>query len=170
MAHSNQLLLAGKLRYNRALLYTESTLVVPSEKKRMAHRSQLTSQCGVSLVETMVALMVLVVGLAGVHHFFPQGLATGRHTLERTQATLLGRGQLDQLRLQGFDTLTAMPVQPSAPVPFLDSQQQVLYPRFRWQTDVTRQAEDLLEVQLRVVWPWPRHTYHVELTTYVSKH
>ena len=129
-----------------------------------------TSQCGLSLVETMVALMVLVVGLAGVHHFFPQGLATSRHTIERTQATVLGRGQLEQLRLQGFDTLVTAPMQTPTPAPFLDSQQHAVFPRFRWQAEVTPRAEDLLEVHLRVLWPWPQHTYHIDFATYVSKH
>jgi prepilin-type N-terminal cleavage/methylation domain-containing protein len=128
------------------------------------------SQRGLSLVETMVALMVLVVGLAGVHHFFPQGLATGRHALERTQATWLGRGKLEQLRLQGFDTLLTVPAQTTAPRPFLDNQQEVIFPRFRWQTEITRQAEDLLEVHLRVLWPGPHQMYHIDFATYVSKH
>ena len=60
-------------------------------------------QRGLSLVETMVALVVIVVGLTTVQRLFPQGVATGRHSLERTQATLLARGKLEQLRLRDFD-------------------------------------------------------------------
>lgn len=126
-------------------------------------------QRGLSLVETMVALMVIVVGLAGVYRIFPQGLATGRHSLERTQATLLGRGKLEQLRLQGFETLVAAKHPPATPEPFLDSQEHVVFPRFRWQAEVMHRAEDLLEVHLRVVWPWPRQTRQVNFATYISK-
>jgi hypothetical protein len=118
----------------------------------------------------MVALMVIAIGLAGVQRFFPQGLATGRHSLERTQATLLGKGKLEELRLQGFEALTAAPHPPASPEPFLDGQQQVTFPRFRWQAEVMRPAEDLLEVHLRVVWPWPQQTYQVGFATYVSQH
>jgi hypothetical protein len=117
----------------------------------------------------MVALMVIAVGLAGVQGFFPQGLATGRHSLERTQATLLGKGKLEELRLQGFEALTAAQHQPAAPEPFLDGQRQVMFPRFRWQAEVMHPAEDLLEVHLRVVWPWPQQTYQVGFATYLSQ-
>jgi prepilin-type N-terminal cleavage/methylation domain-containing protein len=126
-------------------------------------------QRGLSLVETMVALVVIVVGLAAVQRIFPQGLATGRHALERTQATLLGRGKLEQLRLQGFDTLAAASDATPTPESFQDGQRQTVFPRFRWHATVTRRAEDLLEVHLRVVWPWPRQAYEVHLATYVSK-
>jgi type II secretory pathway pseudopilin PulG len=136
----------------------------------LGHCPFTTPQCGLSLVETMVALMVLVVGLAGVQHFFPQGLATGRHALEHTQATWLARGKLEQLRLQGFDMLLTASMPTTTPTPFLDSQQHIVFPRFRWQTEITRQAEDLLEVRLRVLWPGPRQMYHVDFATYVSKH
>ena len=132
-------------------------------------RELCTSQRGLSLVETMVALMVIAVGLAGVQRFFPQGLATGRHSLERTQATLLGKGKLEELRLQGFEALTAAPYLTASPEPFLDGQQQVTFARFRWRAEVMRPAEDLVEVHLRVVWPWPQQTYQVDLATYVSQ-
>jgi Tfp pilus assembly protein PilV len=135
----------------------------------MRCRDLLTCQRGLSLVETMAALVVIVVGLVGVQRFFPEGLATGRHSLERTQATVLGRGKLEQLRLQGFEALAAAAPSTATSEPFLDSQQQVMFPRFRWQAEVLQQAEDLLEVHLRVVWPWPQQTHHVDLATYVSK-
>ena len=131
-------------------------------------RNLCTSQRGLSLVETMVALMVMVIGLAGVQRFFPQGLATGRHSLERTQATLLGKGKLEELRLQGFAALAAVEHPAAPPEPFLDEQQQVVFARFRWQREVLRPAADLLEVHLRVVWPWPQQTYQVGFATYVS--
>jgi prepilin-type N-terminal cleavage/methylation domain-containing protein len=128
-----------------------------------------TSQRGLSLVETMVALVVIVVGLAGVQRFFPQGLAAGRHSLERTQAALLARGKLEQLCAQGFEALAGAIPLAATPESFVDSQQQIIFPRFRWQAEVVRRAEDLLEVRLRVVWPWPRQTYHVSFATYVSR-
>ncbi|GIX48238.1 MAG: hypothetical protein KatS3mg131_2449 [Candidatus Tectimicrobiota bacterium] len=126
-------------------------------------------QKGLSLIETLVALVVLVVGLAAVQRLFPQGLATGRQALARTQATLLAKGQLEQLRLQGFAHLAGLSGAPTPPAPFRDSAQQVIFPRFRWQVEVQRVAEDLLAVSLRVRWPWPRHTGQVELVTYVSR-
>jgi Tfp pilus assembly protein PilV len=120
-------------------------------------------------METMVAMMVIVIGLSALQHYFPQGLATGRHAVERTQATLLGRGQLERLRLQGFATLATTHLA-TTPELFLDSQEQAVSARFRWQAEVTRPAEDLLAIHLRVVWPWPAQTHQVHLATYVSQH
>ncbi len=128
------------------------------------------AQGGLTLVETLIAMVVIVVGLAAVQRLFPQGLATGRQALARTQAVLLGRGQLEQLRLQGFERLATLAAEMTAPAPFLDSQGQVIFPRFRWQAEVKRRAEDLLEVRVRVLWPWPQQTSETAFVTYVSKH
>jgi len=136
----------------------------------MRFRVLLTAQSGVSLVEVMAALVVFLVGLPALAHFFSEGLTTGRNSLERTQATLLGKGKLEELRLQGFEALGDADRHASTPEPFQDSHQQVVFARFRWQAEVTRLEGDLLEVRLRVVWPWPRQTYHVSFATYVSKH
>ena len=124
---------------------------------------------GLSLVETMVTLVVIVVGLAAVQRIFPQELATGRHALERTQATMLARGKLAQLRLQGFEALTVAAHQVASPEPFRDSQHQVVFPRFRWQVETIRRAADVVEVQVQVMWPWPRQTHRVHFATYVSQ-
>jgi len=117
----------------------------------------------------MAALVVVLAGMTALVHFFPQGLATGRHSLERTQATLLGKGKLEELRLQGFETIAAAGRLAGEPAPFFDEQQQVANARFRWQAEVNQLADDLLEVRLQVVWPWPDQTYHVSFATYVSK-
>lgn len=119
-------------------------------------------------METMIALVVIVVGLAAVQRLFPQQFVYGTQAIERTQATLLGREKLEQLRLQGFDTLAAVG-ETASPEPFLDSQQHIVQTGFRWQADVRRLASDLLEVHLHVLWPWPRPTSRIYLATYVSK-
>ena len=135
----------------------------------MARRFLFVPSQGFSLVETMVALVVIVVGLSALRHVFPQNLATGRQASERIQATLLGKSQLEQLRLRGFTAL-AQARFATAPEPFLDSQDQVLVGPFRWQAEVHKEAEDLLAVHVRVVWPWPAQTHQVRLATYVSRH
>jgi prepilin-type N-terminal cleavage/methylation domain-containing protein len=124
---------------------------------------------GLSLVETMVALVVIVVGLAALRHVFPNNLATERQAVERMQAALLGKSQLEQLRLRGFTALADAHFA-TTPEPFLDSQQYVVTEPFRWQAEVRQEAEDLLAVHIRVVWPWPAQTYQVRLATYVSRH
>ena len=135
----------------------------------MGRRLPFFSPTGVSLVEIMVALVVTVVGLAALRHAFPTHLATEQQALEQVQATLLGKNQLEQLRLRGFAGLATAPLA-TTPEPFVDSQQQVIDGPFRWQAEVYHEAEDLLAVHVRVVWPWPAQTHVVRLATYVSQH
>jgi len=135
----------------------------------MSRRFLLVSPKGVSLMETMIALVVIVVGLAGLRHVFPDNLATEHHAIQRIQATLLGKSQLEHLRLRGFTTLAEARFA-STPEPFLDSQQRVVTGPFRWQAEVHQEAEDLLAVHVHVVWPWPAQTHRVRLATYVSRH
>jgi Tfp pilus assembly protein PilV len=117
----------------------------------------------------MIALVVIVVGLSALRHAFPAHLATEQQALEQVQATLLGKNQLEQLRLRGFSALATAPLV-TTPEPFVDSQQQAVDGRFRWQAEVYHEAEDLLAVHMRVVWPWPAQTHQVRLATYVSRH
>ena len=117
----------------------------------------------------MIALVVIVVGLSALRHTFPTHLATEQQTLKQVQATLLGKNQLEQLRLRGFSALVTAPLA-TTPEPFVDSQQQVVDGPFRWQAEVHHEAEDLLAVHVRVVWPWPAQTHQVRLATYVSRH
>ena len=135
----------------------------------MSRRLLRVSPTGLSLVETMVALVVIVVGLTALRHVFPHNLATERQAVERIQATLLGKSQLEQLRLRGFTALAEAHFA-TTPEPFLDSQQQRVTGPFRWQAEVHQEAEDLLAVHVRVVWPWPAQTHQVRLATYVSRH
>ena len=135
----------------------------------MRRHLPLFSSTGFSLVETMIALVVIVVGLSALRHTFPTHLATEQQALEQVQATLLGKNQLEQLRLRGFSALVTAPLA-TTPEPFVDSQQQVVDGPFRWQAEVYHEAEDLLAVHVRVVWPWPAQTHAVRLATYVSRH
>jgi type II secretory pathway pseudopilin PulG len=135
----------------------------------MGRRLSLFSPTGISLIETMIALVVIVVGLSVLRHVFPRNLATGQQALEQVQATLLGKNQLEQLRLRGFPALATLRFA-TTPESFVDSQQQVVDGPFRWQAEVYHEAEDLLAVHIRVVWPWPAQTHQVRLATYVSRH
>src|SRR5438093_9791811 len=135
----------------------------------MGRRLSLFSPTGVSLVETMVALVVIVGGLSVLRHAFPTHLATAQQALAQVQATLLGKNQLEQLRLRGFAALATTRFA-AMPEPFVDSQQQVVDGPFRWQAELYHEAEDLLAVHVRVVWPWPAQTHQMRLATYVSRH
>jgi len=138
-------------------------------EKDMSRRLLLVSPRGLSFIETMLALVVIVLGLSALRQVFPQNLATEHHAVQRIQATLLGKSQLEQLRLRGFTALAEAHFA-TTPEPFLDSQQQVVTGPFRWQAEVHQEADGLLAVHVHVVWPWPAQTHQVRLATYVSQH
>lgn len=131
-------------------------------------RQSLQSSVGTSLLETMIAMVVIVVGLSGVQRIFPQSVTTSIQAVERTQATLLGKGQLEQLRIRGFPALQDIRAQ-TVLEPFRNSQQEVIFEPFRWQMEVLPLADDLLEVRLRVVWPWQTAKQQLQFATYVSQ-
>ncbi len=133
------------------------------------YRKSLLSPRGFSLIDAMMAMVVMVLGLSALRNAFPTHLATERQASERVQATLLGKNYLEQLRLRGFAALAALP-QTTTPEPFVDDQQQVVEERFRVQMTRALEAEDLVAVHVKVVWPWPASTHQVQLATYISRH
>ncbi len=56
-------------------------------------------QSGFSLIEAMVALVVVSVGMIGIAGLYGQGLSAGRTALYRTQAVNLGADMADRIRV-----------------------------------------------------------------------
>ena len=71
-------------------------------EKMMIRRQQIvnarTRQQGFTLVEVMVALIVLSVGMLGIAALFTQGLSAGRTAIFRTQAVNLVSDLADRIR------------------------------------------------------------------------
>jgi type IV pilus assembly protein PilV len=57
------------------------------------------SQTGFSLIEVMVALVVVSVGMIGIAALYGQGLSAGRTALYRTQAVNLAADMADRIRV-----------------------------------------------------------------------
>jgi type IV pilus assembly protein PilV len=57
------------------------------------------SQNGFSLIEVMVALVVVSVGMIGIAALYGQGLSAGRTALYRTQAVNLASDMADRIRV-----------------------------------------------------------------------
>lgn len=56
------------------------------------------TQSGFSLIESMVALVVVSVGMIGIAGLYGQGLSAGRTALDRTQAVNLASDMADRIR------------------------------------------------------------------------
>lgn len=134
----------------------------------LGRRTYLGAVRGVSLVETMLALMVLVGGVAALRHAFPTHLATARQAAERIQATLLGQQHVERLRLRGFTAL-APGQQATMPVTCVPSLAPEMGERFCVQEHIVHETDALLALHVRVTWPQPAATHEVRLATYVSR-
>jgi len=62
-------------------------------------RSQLVQQTGFSLLEVLIALLVLAVGLLGLAALQNMGLRLNHQSYERTQATILIYDMIDRMRV-----------------------------------------------------------------------
>lgn len=62
-------------------------------------RLHLGAQAGISLIETMVAVLVLTVGLLGITAMQVSSLAQNRVSYERSQAVLLGDEIVERIRV-----------------------------------------------------------------------
>ena len=63
------------------------------------HRTFKQSQSGFGLVESLVALVVVSVGMIGIAVLYGQGLGASRTALYRTQAVILASDMADRIRL-----------------------------------------------------------------------
>lgn len=134
----------------------------------MARWSFLRSSGGLSLIETMIAMVVLVGGVTALRHVFPTHLATERQATERLQATLLGQQHVERLRLRGFTALE--PLQSATmSATCVPSAVAETAERFCVQEHLASESPDLLAIHVRVAWPRPVATHEVRLATYISR-
>ena len=63
------------------------------------HRTFKQSQSGFGLVESLVALVVVSVGMIGIAVLYGQGLGASRTALYRTQAVILASDMADRIRV-----------------------------------------------------------------------
>lgn len=85
----------------------------------MTSKSLMHQQRGVTIVEGLVALVILSVGMLGIASLYVASLKTGRTALIRTQAVNLVNDMLDSMRANGlartaYDT-TSLEEAPAVP-------------------------------------------------------
>lgn len=85
---------------------------------RDAHRSVADRQAGFTMVETLVALVVLAIGLLGIAALYLDSLRAGRTAIYRSQAVTLAADMADRMRANRTAVLsyeTAIDASVSAP-------------------------------------------------------
>lgn len=89
------------LRFNDAV--TAGRTVCKS--MRAAAKKALCNEAGISFVESIVALMILAIGVLGVATLSDVTVAQGRRAYDLTNATLAAQVVLDRLHTTPFDSL-----------------------------------------------------------------
>lgn len=130
-------------------------------------RELLRSNRGMSLVEILLAAVILAVALLGVAGLFPtafQNVITGGRI---TRATLLAEQQLEALRGQTFGTLIVSPNPYPDPANPIDGS----YDREWWISDNTLDATipvGMKRIRVRVNWTEPSGPRKIAVATLVA--
>lgn len=122
---------------------------------------------GFSLLELVIAIAVLAIGLVGVLQIFPVGLRASYRSGMITKAAFLGQTKLEEVKLAGFDAITALP--PKIPLSGTDGD-------FDWEIFIDEadlegidSAEDMRKVTAAVSWVERNKTRTEKFTTYISR-
>lgn len=118
---------------------------------------------GFTLIEIVLALLILGVGVVGVLTLFPVGFEAAGRSINITVATFLAQGLVEDARVAGYDGV-------------LDSARERFstpYDNFEYQITVTSDIDglDLKQVDAEVFWPaGESNQKHILLTTYIGKY
>lgn len=144
------------------------------EKGKVGEENMLTplklfyrDQTGFSLIEVLVALVIISISLVGLTSVFSQSFQMKRFAHDITLATLLGQEILDQYIFPLYPPSPSFETAPSEFRSFTDEQGKPIFPRFRWQTKTERDQQGRVTLRVSIYWPWPENRHHLEFVTYV---
>ena len=102
-------------------------------------------KCGMSIIEILVAVMLLTIGVYGFYqHFIGLG-SRSLHELGKIEATLLARQQVEQLRATPYETLRAWN-------PPGESKVIAGHVKYQYLTTLEPQADGSIEIHVVVGW------------------
>lgn len=128
-----------------------------------------SGQAGFSIIELMVALILLGLGILSVANLFPLGSRTQIKDRLRTSATDLAQQKMEQLRTESWSSATlAVGTQPSASGEAITLANEGTFRRF-WIVESQAGAfADMKKVTVRVTWTH-QSPDTVELATYFRR-
>jgi len=128
-----------------------------------------SARAGFSIIELMVALVLLGLGILSVANLFPLGSRTQLRDRLRTSATDLAQQKLEQLRLESWsDSDLDAGVHPDASGEALSLDDEGAFTRFWIVQQQTGTFSDMKKVTVRVIWTY-QSTDTVELVTYFRR-
>ncbi len=125
------------------------------------------SKFGFTLVEVVIALVILSIGLLATMTMFPVGLRAGRRATALTESALLAGRVLEEVRLAGYDRMIADP--PAVPLSGEEG-------RYAYQVVLSEPTLDGVEpsaavrrIDLTISWQEEGATRRETFVTYVSR-
>lgn len=123
------------------------------------------NKTGFTLIEIVIALLVLSIGLLGMLSLFPVGFDAAGRAGNIITATFLAQEEIEDVKRVGYDGIIASPYITKAPFSAPS------YQNFEREVTWSSLAGDLKQVNVIVYWPAGATTNQksVSLTTYISK-
>ena len=122
---------------------------------------------GFTLIEIIMAMAILAIGIIGVVRLLPVGLRASKTSETMSRAAFLAQKKIEQLKLAGFDDLTAP--EPSVP---LEGEEE----GYGWQAQISavslegvNNPEDIRCLTLTVTWLEKANPRSQEFITYIAK-
>jgi len=116
------------------------------------------SRRGATLIEVVVAMLVLIMSATGASYFFVYGRGQVREKNHYRVAACLASEALEELKAADYTSLQAGETEAQRSI------QDVLYERTVTLTDLGTYKQ----ADVSVYWPAPDNAYHVDLTTLIS--
>lgn len=115
---------------------------------------------GFTLIEIVISLLILVVGVVGVITLLSVGLKVSKRAMDITQATLFAEAKMEELKLNGYDSLESDTGTCSNP-------------NFSWQVVVGSEINppgNLKQVAVTISWTEGNQNYAETFTTLITKY
>jgi Tfp pilus assembly protein PilV len=133
----------------------------------MSLRKQRCTPSGFTLIEVLLAAVVMLAGIVGMMQAVTSGSEMLDVSRKQTVATQIIHGEIEKVRVSDWSEITALPT--SALVP-LNSSFQASSPSFKCSRAVTDVKTDLKQVTYTVTWTGSTgRSYSRSGSTYVGK-
>jgi type II secretory pathway pseudopilin PulG len=117
---------------------------------------QQTNEIGFSLVEVMIALVLLLFGLIGLAGVFAQGVRENVTANQQSTATAIAEQRIEQLEQKGFDYIASNylgidAILPFAPLPEIIKSATTTITLFDASSNVTNSAGNPVRAEIKVI-------------------
>lgn len=155
-----------KIKNHRRNLLVKSIVHSPqsTEKNRRQKRAftptPKSSVWGFTLIEVVIALLVLTVGIVGVLTVLPVALKASKRAMNMIQAPFFAQEKLEELKRDGYDALQEI------------TETACSNPKFSYTVDVVDEASppNLRKVTVTISWSEGNQDYDEEFTTLITKY